>query len=156
MAKTIDVVAKLAAPHLAAGETVHEAVRVNLAGTVAATAAGALGGAVGAVIADKAATPGRESATEAGFPTDRQQALAVTDQRILVFRRSALSGKPKDLVGEVPLAAVAGIEHQPGRMGDTLRFTMASGHQTQFECVKVDRGAEFAQAVAARIASPQP
>ena len=139
--------------HLSAGESIELAVRVNLKGTVTATAAGALGGATGAVAAANALSPGVEEAAAAGFPTDTQQALGLTSSALVVASRSGFSGKPKTYRCSVPLSAIASVVHEPGRLGDQLTLTMADGSSTTFECVKVDPGAEFAEAVTRRLGS---
>jgi hypothetical protein len=150
-AKLVAQLTAAAGAHLPPGETVHLAVRVNLSGTVAATAAGAVGGALGAVAAASATESGAESAAAAGFPTARQQAIGVTDTHLVVCSRGGLSGRPKAFLALVPLEALVGVEHVAGRLGDQLTFTMRSGAATTFECVKVDPGAELAEAITNRL-----
>ena len=153
-AKPTKLVAQLTAAAGAgvpAGEPVLAAVRVNLKSTVAATAAGALGGVAGAAVAARVAGDAR-SATDAGFSTAAQQALGLTDRHLVVCSRSSLTGRPKAFHAAIPLTAIAGVTHEPGRLGDSLTFAMQSGAVMTFQCVKVDPGAAFAAALAARLA----
>jgi hypothetical protein len=147
-ARLVAQLTQAAGSSLPVGESVQSAVRVNLQGTVAATAAAALGGR-----ADDELEASADQAAGAGFPTNAQQAIGVTDRHLVVCSRGGLSGKPKSFLTAIPLSQVAAVEHEPGRMGDTLTFTMRSGASTTFQSVKVDPGAEFAAAVQARISS---
>lgn len=146
-AKLAAQVADVAEGRLAPDEAILTAVRVNLQGTVAATAAGAIGGAVGAVVAAQALEAGGEEADVAGFPSDPQQALGLTERSVVITGRSGLSGRPKRFRCRVPLDEIEAVRHEPGRLGDTLRITMRSGAEVTYSCVKVDPGAAFARAL---------
>lgn len=115
-AKLASQVTGVASPALAGGETVLIAVRVNLTSTVAATAAGAIGGAAGTLAGAAAHEAGCAQAAEAGFPSDPQQALGLTERALVITSRGGLSGKPKQLRQVVPLTDLESVRHEPGRL----------------------------------------
>lgn len=151
-AKLTRLVEDVASPYLEVTGSVIIAVRVNLQGLVAATAASALGGAAGRLV-DSASTldASVDEAERAGFPTDAQQAIGLTEDALVVVSRSSLSGKPKTFRAAIPLSAVESVHFERGRMGDTLRFEMVSGARADFVCTKVDPGEQFAAAVTRRL-----
>lgn len=152
-AKLVAQVQDVATGALAPGERVLVAVRVNRQGAVVAIAAGATGGAVGAVVASKVLESGAEEGGNSGFPSDAQMAFGLTDRSLVITGRSGLSGKPKHFRAAIPLEEIAGVTHEPGRMGDVLTLQTRSGFEHTFSCVKVDPGAEFAQALTERLKS---
>ncbi len=86
----------LAGERLEAGEEMMVGLRVNLKGTalgvgLAAGAAGMAGLALGSAVMEA----GQEQAHQAGIAFSQQMALGLTDQRIILWERSALSDKPK-------------------------------------------------------------
>jgi len=107
------------------GHTIHAAVRVNL-------------------LSD-------DPATAAGFPAVGQQAFGLSDDHLVVCSRSSLSGRPKKFLLALPLADFAAVDFEPGKLQDRLTFTMRSGAQVEFSCVKVDPGAAFATALTAAL-----
>lgn len=153
-AKLAGKVEMIAQEALAPGESVVIAVRVLTKGTVGGVAAAATGGAIGIIASSKMAESTGRAVEAAGFPSDPQQVLALTDRSLLFVNRSSLSGQPKELRWSVPLEEVADVRHEKGRMGDHLHLVLRSGAEISYTCVKVDPGAEFAQAAIDRIAAP--
>ncbi len=152
-AKLARHVEQIAASHLGDAGEVRIAVRVNLQGLVGATAGWAIGGAVGMAAGSKL-TSSAEDVADAGFPTDAQQAIGLTDDAVVVVSRSPLSGKPKAFRASIPLGAVAGAHLEKGGMGDKLRLELSSGARVDFTCVKTDPGAEFAAALNQAVGGP--
>lgn len=66
----------------------------------------------------------------ASFPSARQMALVLTDQRLLCWSRGGLRGKPKAFIGEVPLDTIGQVGYEnPGR----LTLHLLSGWEVQLE-----------------------
>lgn len=87
--------------------------------------AGALGGAIGMIAGAKGSRREREAAGGVGVELGTFMALAITDQRLLLFGVSGL-GKVKDLLSEIPLAEVDSIEVTKARLGTQKRIEIAA------------------------------
>ncbi|MGQ0825675.1 MAG: hypothetical protein ACT4OX_11745 [Actinomycetota bacterium] len=152
-AKVLGQLEALAAPHLADGERVLGGVRVNKKGTVRRAALfGGIGGVVGGALSHNATTAGTKAQAVVGLPPAAQMALAVTDHRLLVFSRSAMSGKPKDLLMSVPIDHVVGVALEPAKLVPKLTMEFADGNAVEFEAIKLDKPEDFAAALHALIA----
>lgn len=127
------------------------AVRVNIEGIVTATAATSLGGIAGTLVSASKMKSAAEQLEPSGFPDDPQQAIGLADDALVVVSRSQLTGRPKEYRTTIPLRSVTTVHFETGRMGDKLRFELASGVHADFVCVKTDPGQDFADAVNARI-----
>lgn len=126
------------------GERLLAAIRTMPRGT---TMGLGIGGVVGALAADhqakKAAANQTEGSTAATWPTVRS-AVGLTDQRLLVFDYT-FTGKPKDLVGQVPLDQVASLGVDKGITNKvTLGFN--DGSAVQMECAKLEKIDDFVAA----------
>lgn len=150
-AKVADQVEDVARAHLGDADRVRVAVRVNLQGLVAATTGRAIGGVAGMLVGTSKLESSGDDVRDAGFPADAQQALGLTSDAVIVVSRSQLSGKPKEFRNALPIASIAAVHFEKGRMGDKLRFEMVAGARADFVCVKVDPGEVFADAVNASI-----
>ena len=132
------------------GERLQAGVRGMRAGATAHIVGGAAGavagGAVGAVIAGRVSGAGRdvgnEAETAAGFPDlPPQIAMALTDRRLLVFKRGGVSGKAKDLVVAIPrgdIGSITGADSGSKLRPDRLTVTLTDGSAVDFEVVKND------------------
>ena len=72
--------------------------------------------------------------------------LGVTNQRLLVFGHSALSGKPKGLKAAFPIDQVQSITQEMGKMIGKLIVTFADGTTIDFDIVKTAKGEDFIEA----------
>ena len=153
MTKIFDLMTDLAGPELKSGERALGAVRVHPRGHAKLMGAAAVGGLVGMAIAKKLNKNQPDALEAVGFPTARQMALGLTNKRILVWECSSWSGKPKKLLGAMPVEAVRGVDHAPATMGDHLTLQLADGGTIEFEAAKLDKAATFVAALQARIAS---
>ncbi|MDQ3955627.1 MAG: hypothetical protein M3285_08770 [Actinomycetota bacterium] len=108
----------------------------------------AIGGAVGAVVTDKQAKKAQAQQTErsvaATWPAMRA-ALGLTDQRLLMFDYT-LMGKPKSLVGQIPLDQVQSLNIEKGVV-NKLHFGFTDGSAVQIECAKLEKVGDFASAL---------
>lgn len=138
----------------ASGRGVTRAVIGGAAGAVGGvTAAPAMGG-VGAVIGSEAGAAdraeGRQEEEAAGLPPlPPQMALGLTDRRLLIFKRSALSGKPKELVAQIPRDRIEGIEGEDSGSAlkpDRLTVVLIDGGQVSFEIPRADGFAPLVEA----------
>ena len=90
---------------------------------------GAPGGTLGKVapLADKVESAGNDRSELFG----QNAVLVLTDQRLLVFAHGSLSGRVRDLVGELPLGDIASMDLDappPGERGvATLTITFTDG-----------------------------
>lgn len=114
---------------------------------IAAGGAGAVaGGAVGSAVADKATRgrrqEGRQQEAAAGLgELPPQLAVGLTTKRLLVFKRGSLSGKPKELVAELPresITAIAGEDSGSMVKPDRLHVRLTDERAVTFEIVKKD------------------
>lgn len=80
------------------------------------------------------------------FPAARQMALVLTARRILVWSTGGLRGKPKNFIGEVPLAAVEAVGVEDARSGTRLQIKLRSGWE-----VNLDAGTEAGDAFGERL-----
>lgn len=102
---------KSIAPFLAPGEELLGAVMAQAAGSNLQVLARAVGGAAGGAYADRRSDRAHgaavAAAADAGVTLDRRMVLAITSQRLLIFRMGgAFTPKAKALLGERPIADV--------------------------------------------------
>jgi len=113
-------------------------------GTAVSPAFTGAGAAIGGSMGESVGAVGRDEREAAGLDVGRatQVYLAVTDRRVVLFKRSAL-GKPKEILSSAGRADVASAV-----MGETKLFgqtmpeivvTMASGAEAGFGVAKIDR-----------------
>ena len=98
-----------------------------------AAALGAVGGLVGATIAD-AKDRGQPSVGKNGL------ALGLTDRRLLAFGLSAMTGSPKELIGELPLSRIRSLESGEKKVmamkTATITFALDDGSTQTWEIPK--------------------
>ncbi len=152
MAKITKILQKLSADYLADGEELKIGLRVNLKGTALGVGLTAgIGGVLGAVAGSKTLQQGIEQAKESGIPFSQQMALGLTDKRIIVWSRSQMSGKPKEIIGEIPLTDIKGVQFEKGKMGDLIGLRFSEDKILELESIKVDKGEDFVGTVKASI-----
>ena len=143
MAKIVNTLNKLLDGQLESDETLVSAVRVNLKGTAFGVGLSALGG-VGHLAGSKIMKEGQEQAKDSGIEFAQQMALGLTNKRIIVFKRSTFSGKPKNVLGSIPISQVKGVDFEPGTLGDKITLKFDQDKVLELESVKVDKGQGFA------------
>jgi hypothetical protein len=133
--------AGLAAPMLTSGEEVLGAVRVNWNGMVPPTQTVRAGGLTGlgmpgaGVDAETSTPEPPDPDALVAFPSAKQLGLVLTGGRILAWSLG-FSGKPKEMVGVVPLSAVTEVSLDNVRMGGLMRFVMKSGAIVDLEALR--------------------
>lgn len=132
---------------LAEGETIISGLRVNLKGTALGVGFAAMGGVLPALAGGKVMKKGQDQAEESGIPFSQQMALGLTAHRIILWSRSTLSGKPKEIIGEIGLEEVSDASIEKGKLGDLITLTFAGEKKLELESVKVDKGEEFVAAL---------
>jgi hypothetical protein len=107
---------KSIAPFLAPREELLGAVMAQAAGANLQLLARAVGGAAAGAYADGRTQRAHAAAeTAAGFTLDRRMVLAITTQRLLIFKqRGAFTPKAKELLGERPIGDVHQIAVSKG------------------------------------------
>lgn len=149
MAAYTPKLAKVAKDVLEPGETLLAGARAMtkgatksiIAGAAGAVAGGAAGVAVAGAVSGKEAEEGRKQAKDAGLGDAAQVAVGLTDRRLLVWKRSGLSGKAKDLIGEIPVSRIAKIEGRDSGSKlkpDDLSVGLSDGSTVDFEVVTAD------------------
>ncbi len=149
MTKNIDKIADRIRNDLASGEQLLAAVKVTPRGSIEQGILGAAGavslGAAGAILGSKlgetTADAGTDEREAAGIDLGQSsQVLAgLTNQRLLMWKLSALGGKPKELLASIDVGDLAGMT-----MGESKLFG-----QTMPEIVcTTSSGAEFGLRVA--------
>jgi hypothetical protein len=100
-------------------------------------------GVVGGLPTVLALTASKRSRVEAqGFPASMNMILAVTDRRVLVFRRLFLRQRYA-FRGEVPFAALQSVSVERRGLSPRLRFVLASGAELMFTTYRLDHPDEF-------------
>ena len=79
-----------------------------------------------------------------GLPMIDSLAFAVTNERLLVFTRSALTARPKHYVDSVALDALAVAKVTPARFAPRLHLAFRKGVVASFEALKSDDPLRFA------------
>ncbi|GBD87189.1 hypothetical protein BMS3Abin03_01116 [bacterium BMS3Abin03] len=144
MSKITGNLQSLSAAHLSAEEKLITGIRVNLKGTALDVGILSLGGAPAAIMGSETIEEGRQQAKDAGIPLCQQMALGLTNKRIIIWKRSAFTGKPKEIIGEIPLSNIKDVSFEAGTFGDKLIFNFTEDKVLELESVKVDNGKGFA------------
>jgi hypothetical protein len=120
-------------PYLNSSEQLLGAVMAQNAGANATAMVYALRGPLATVKAydraDRRHADAVEAAGDAGVKVDRRMVIAVTSQRLLIFRMGgAFTPKVRELLGEAPIADVEGIDVEPAGLSKavTLRVRGAA------------------------------
>ena len=69
--------------------------------------------------------------------------MGLTNKRIIVFKRSAFSGKPKSILGSIPISQVKDVGFEPGTLGDKITLNLGEDKVLELESIKVDKGKGF-------------
>lgn len=143
MSRYTDALRKVAETELEPGEQLLAGVRAMSAGATArivtSAAGSAVGGAVGLLVTGRLRGRGRAGEQAAQLP--EQVAIGLTDRRLLIFSRSALTGRAKHLVTQVRRADIAAIDGEDSGSKlrpDRLTVRLVDGSKIDFEVVKVD------------------
>jgi len=132
--------AELVEPILAEGEHLLSTARLNYNGTLPSNTL-SIDASISAV--DSVSDPGGfDPAVAVAFPTANQIALALTDNRVFVWSLG-MSGKPKQFIGEVPLAAIAKVRSGGAGFGAQLHVTMRSGAIVDLEFMRGEPAEAF-------------
>ena len=138
--KLLDSVAEMVPP----GERVLAAVAVQPKGSGNAMA---IGGIAGAAIAGRGSKTTREASANTGVEVTRFAALAVTNQRVLVLKMNAMGNKATAITGELPVAAVEGIDVSKSMLRKQI-VVRTSGGNFDFETHKATPAEDLQQALA--------
>jgi hypothetical protein len=77
------------------------------------------------------------------IPQGRDVVLAITHKRLLVFALGRMKGNPTDLIAEIPIQDVAGVETQPKKMMVRLAIRFADGSLADFDVQKMAKPSEL-------------
>lgn len=138
---------KAAGDALDDGESFVAATRCEKEGGVKRRSWGAgLGGAIGMVTAMK--TGGDPAHSIGGEALPHSLILGLTNRRLTAFKCSSMTGKPTNMIQSVPLAEVAGVDTDEGRvMGWKLaKFTVRFADGTALSVEAAATAAKRAQA----------
>ncbi len=152
-------VSKHCGDSLQAGEEFVAATYAEPPGVIGRTVAfGAVGGIVGHAAGARASKKKAEEAEALGttqgiadtIPTAKG-VLALTNSRFLIFGHSALSGRPKDLVFELPRQDVTSASYEKGKLLGKIQLTFSDGSVVQFESAKAGKPQLLAEALGATV-----
>ncbi len=125
---------------IAPDEEIRAACTTNPKGTMTRMMAKELGGAVAVLAAGRGSSTSTEPPPGGGlserFPAG-QHYVVVTDRRLLVCTLTLMTGRPKEVVAEWPIAEVLGIVTEKGRLAIPLTIAFADGSAV---CVEAARG----------------
>ena len=146
MADVVQRLTMLASDQLTQGETVVAGARCSPLGSTKQRAMGAgLGGLIGALAATKGS--GSTGHVLYGEALPQDIALGLTDRRILIYSVGSFSGRTSNVLREIPLAHVAGVEHEEGRFlgRKIIRFSLCFSDGSRLE-LESPSGAKDTQA----------
>jgi hypothetical protein len=137
-------------PHLHDGEELLAAVMAQASGSNRAMMVSALRGPSATARAhasvDRLLADANEAAEPAGLKVDRRMVVAVTSQRLLVFRQGGvLVAKAVELLGEAPIAAVESIEVDTGKLSKWVTLRVA-GQAVVVETARAQPAEDLVQA----------
>jgi hypothetical protein len=135
MADWTKKITKAVGGDLAADEHLEDGVFLNPSGTTSGMMGRQAGGLIGAAVAakmQKNKTATSTLVTDAGLAADwlsKPVVVGLTGRRMLLWSHSQMSGKPKELIGEIPLENVASfsVEKKKATFDTTITFTDGSG-----------------------------
>ncbi|MDJ0924102.1 MAG: hypothetical protein QNJ77_06025 [Acidimicrobiia bacterium] len=135
---------------LYAGEQVEAGTVVQPVGTLGRQVGFGVGGVVGAIAAEKFGANGEGATPDGGglatqFPS-AQSVLGVSAQRLMAFAHGPMSGKPKEMLTQLPLDHVVGMTVDKKKMSYALTIDFADGSSVSYEAVKMAKPVEFVQA----------
>jgi hypothetical protein len=152
VASYLKKLAKHCSEHLAADEQFEGALFARPAGTISRSVGFGAAGLAGAVVSERAAKKrreGHEGATDEGsaaaFPAG-DVALGLTHRRMLVFKHSQVSGKPKEMLAEYPLDQVAGMSQEKRKLHRSFHLHFVDGSLVDLDVVKMAKPEEFIDA----------
>lgn len=111
---------------------------------------GAIGGAVGAITGDALANQrikDSDQRTGEGITVEipaGKAVLGLSNQRLLVFGHSAMSGRPKGLNASIPLEQIQSIDVDQGKLAGKMLITFVDGTAVDFDIVKTAGPGPFA------------
>lgn len=115
MAKIADVMRKADPSALAPDENYVAASRVLPKGSALGIGISALGGALSGSVGSSMIGESVESAAEAiGSDAAAQMAFGLTQRRIVVWKCSAVSGKPTEVIGEITFDSIESVSFERG------------------------------------------
>jgi len=146
MAKITETLRKLSGEFLPDGEELIIGLRVNLKGTALGIGLTVgIGGVLGMAAGAKLMKDGVEQVKDIGISFTQQMALGLTAERIIIWSRSVVSGKPDNMIGMIPLQDVTGVLFKKGFLGDKITLLFTGEKQLELESIKVDKGVNFAR-----------
>ncbi len=135
------------------GEEVLAGVVAQPPGAMAKQMGQGMGGLAGAAIAGKitakhqpVSEAERSSGVAATIPA-KKCVVGVTDRRLLVFGMNIWTGAPKGLHAAVPLAEVADVAADHGKMVSTVVIRFRDGSAVGFEVARTVKPVEFVDAL---------
>jgi hypothetical protein len=79
--------------------------------------------------------------------------LALTDRRLFCAKNSTLGNKPKEVVLQIPLGEIVATRYEAGKLVPKVFVTLSHGAEVELEAAKIDKPAEFVDALAARLSA---
>jgi hypothetical protein len=93
-----------------------------------------------------------DSARAAGFPTDRPEMIVgVTAQRLVLWRPSFWFGRPRQVVGDVPMTRVANAEVYRQGFACVLALAFNDGQYIEIEAIRGRRLRRLRDAIRAQL-----
>ncbi len=129
--------------HLQDGEKYIIGIRVNCPGLLTAMSLGATGAAVGVVMAAQLHKKAQEKAGETLKQSSPQMALALTNKRMLIFKRSIFTGGARDLLGHINRDKIKSGEIDKTFFGYNLKINFKDDKTLELQGIKIDHCEEF-------------
>ncbi|MGI9610265.1 MAG: PH domain-containing protein [Acidimicrobiia bacterium] len=119
---------------------------------------GAVGGLIGSMAGEKLSKGDRaknpvaiENSVASTIP-EGKAVIGVTNQRLLFFGHSTMSGKPTDLKAAIPFNDVHRFDANHGKLKSEMTVTFADGSARAFEVVKAGKPGQFSEAMETALA----
>jgi hypothetical protein len=149
VANWVERVEKHGAADINVDEQIVAAMPMQIPGTAKRQAIGGVFGAAAVMAATRRSMPSTVSpgTTAAGFPAP-PVVVAVAGRRLLVWKMSEVTARPKELVGILPMKSISSVEIGKGRLAKQVRFVFADGSVYEAETPTAAHPEAFAEAVA--------
>lgn len=125
------------------GEQLLGALFTQPAGALASSIGMGVGGVIGSMVGRSMSKDGSSTEGTAAEIPGKNAVLALTADRFIVFGHSALSGKPKGVVLEIPVGDVVDMALEDGKVNAKLAVAFADETVKVFDAPKLGKPGEF-------------
>lgn len=140
-------IAKVSDQFFLPGEQLVDAITAQPVGGFKKQVGGAQLGIIGAVVSHKLAEKAQDKIGAESVapltPFPPVGLVALTDQRLVVFKQSAMTGKPNEILAEYSRGSIAGMTYEKKKVTSNVTLSFIDGTSVTFETINVAKPDEF-------------